>query len=170
MSSPLPRPFIPPHAMEADSPRLRARTARRPAASTREPDKKLQRSAHNKREYINHSKSNVLNFGWVPIFMTIAQFAKFIISLICIYICIFWYIILWEYYQGFRGMEICKEMIAWSWELFHAGILALLIAWWDSSQDSWSGRTICIMHHHSSSCASPIIIHRHPSSSIIIHH
>lgn len=76
-------------------------------------------------------------------------------------------------------MEICKEMIASNWKLFHAAILILLIAWWDSFQDSWSGRTICIMHHHSSSCIiinslihSFIIcmIHYHSLSSIILHH
>ena len=83
---------------------------------------------------------------------------------------IYWYIIVWKYYQGFRGMEICKETIASNWKLFHAVILIRLIAWWDSFQDSWSGRTICIMHRHSSSSASPIIIHCHPSLSIIIHH
>lgn len=57
-----------PHAMEADSPRLRARTARRPAASTRGPDKNS-----NEVPTTKWSKSNVLNFGWGPIVVTTAK-------------------------------------------------------------------------------------------------
>lgn len=156
MSSPLPRPFIPPHAMEADSPRLRARSARRPPRHrpgnpTKTPTKCPQQNGVNQTSWI---LVGVL-FSWQPH------------NIIDIYIYIDRYIIVWQYYQGFRGMEICKEMIASNWKLFHAVILILLIAWWDSFQDSWSGRTICIMHHHSSSSASFII---NDQSSIILHH
>lgn len=153
MSSPLPRPFIPPHAMEADSPRLRARSARRPPRHrpgnpTKTPTKCPQQNGVNQTSWI---LVGVL-FSWQP--RNISWY---------IYIYIDRYIIVWQYYQGFRGMEICKEMIASNWKLFHTVILILLIAWWDSFQDSWSGRTICIMHHHSSLTIS------HPSSFILNH-